>query len=106
MTEAKELEGKNIEDNRQVLEREKEVLEEEKDVLEKNKDFLIASLKKTIKIFDTRDNQVYEANQMIGEDYRSQALANYLKIDGLRHFISDLQEAAVKMTQNYLIEKT
>jgi hypothetical protein len=43
---------------------------------------------------------------MIGEDYRSQALANYLKIDGLRHFISDLQEAAVKKTQNYLIEKT
>jgi hypothetical protein len=43
---------------------------------------------------------------MIGEDNRSQALENYLEIDGLRRFISDLQEAEVKKAKKYLIEKT
>jgi hypothetical protein len=46
-------------------------LEKQLELTIASKDFVIEDLRNTIKIFDTRDLTVYEANMMMGEDHRS-----------------------------------
>ena len=106
MSEAKLTRQKNETDQRalQILEVQQELdkVDNAKGVVEKqlettiaNKDFIIQNLRDTIKVYDTRDHSVYEPNMMMGEDHRSQALANYLKILELQAEIVRLKQVPV-----------
>jgi uncharacterized phage-like protein YoqJ len=52
---------------------EMQMAKKEFEVTNANNEYLIANLKKSLKLYDDRGLSVDEANMMIGEDFRSQA---------------------------------